>query len=785
MQIEWELSQTFSSLDDQGIRTACVIENDDNANIRIVVGTQGGSLCEFHVPSGTLKPISFQHNHAVTAVTSLHPHLVTACKDSVIRYFDATNSYECLGTLEGHTKPVTSLAWAQTQQNYFLLSGSWDGTVKVWDWQRKVLVATLEGHENSTCVVALPSSQPKVLNIATGSAGIAVNNTIQDYQVRIWSVHVETGLVQLLHSVANDHQGPIRNIHCRNDLALMTCSNDGTVILRNLETGKATGTLVFVLQQGQQQHPPMLLSLTSSSDATTCIASAEDGHVVFWSLQDEQLPQTILHPTTVWNVVNLPNGDVATCCDDGQFRVFTRATERVADVAEQEAFRRLVNQAHTKTGPSSEEIAKLPKWEHQAQHRGTSEGQVQVFQKNGIAIAAQWSMASSTWIEVGQVVGNQGSDSSGSGVIDGVHYDHVLPIEVDQTGGGVAQLRVGYNIGENAFVAAQRFLDAHQLPQYHLAQIADYIQQRVGTAPPTIGSAGSAGPAFNTLPRATTGTPFVSYQHLPIAHAKTFDLTAATATTTLSKIQSKLEETLSDDTHRSTLASFVQLLGATQRYHVSHITPQHWQFLQHCIQTLSPSLVFPALDLARMAIRHPDGARYNASSLVKAACEMDQSSFGTLSGPAAVAIPMLTLRLAANVLAANPACLSSLDRELLLACAARHMQSDNKNVRLSVATVLHNLVFSMQLPHDRQTDKATVVICDTIISIIKDILTNRKYETEALSRTLQSLGTLVLSHASAKSIANSLYMASMVEPAASPHGDVAKACAKEVYAVLQ
>jgi phospholipase A-2-activating protein len=785
MQIEWELSQTFSSLDDQGIRTACVIENEDNVNIGIIVGTQGGSLCEFHVPSGTLQPIAFQHNHAVTAVTSLRTHLVTACKDSVIRYFDATNAYECLGTFEGHTKPVTSLAWAQTQKNYYLLSGSWDGTVKVWDWQRKVLLATLEGHENSTCVVALPSSQPNVLNIATGSAGVAVNNVIQDYQVRIWSVHVETGLVQLIHSVANDHQGPIRSIHCCNDSTLMTCSNDGTVVMRNMETGKATGTLVFVPQLGQQQQPPMLLSVTTSSDATTCIASAEDGHVVFWSLQDETSPQTILHPTTVWNVVPLPNGDVATCCDDGQLRVFTRATERIADLAEQEAFRQLVNQAHTKSGPSSEEIAKLPKWEHQAQHRGTSEGQVQVFQKNGIAIAAQWSMASSIWIEVGQVVGSQGNDSNGSGMIDGVHYDHVLPIEVDQTGGGVAQLLVGYNIGENTFVAAQRFLDAHQLPQYHLAQIADYIQQRVGTAPPTIGSAGSAGPAFNTMPRATTGTPLVSYQHLPIAHAKAFDLTAATATTTLSKIQFKLEESLSDDSDRSTLASLVEVLGATQRYHVSHVTPQHWHFLQHCIQSLSPSLAFPALDLARMAVRHPDGIQYNASSLVKAACEMDQSSFGTLSGPAAVAIPMLTLRLVANVLASNPNCLSTSDRELLLACAARHVQSDNKNVRLSVATVLHNLVYSMQPTHDRQTEEATAVNCDTIISSIKDILTNRQYETEALLRTLQTLGTLVLSHANAKSIASSLYMASMVEPAASPHGDIAKACAKEVYAVLQ
>ena len=54
-------------------------------------------------------------------------------------------------------------------------------------------------------------------------------------------------------------------------------------------------------------------------------------------------------------------------------------------------------------GPSAQEIAALPKWEEQHSTRGKSEGQVQVFQRGGKAIAAQWSAASSTWIEVGEV----------------------------------------------------------------------------------------------------------------------------------------------------------------------------------------------------------------------------------------------------------------------------------------------------------------------------------------------------------------------------------------------
>lgn len=54
-------------------------------------------------------------------------------------------------------------------------------------------------------------------------------------------------------------------------------------------------------------------------------------------------------------------------------------------------------------GPSAVEIAKLPRWEQRHANIGKSEGQVQVFQRDGKAIAAQWSAASSTWIEVGEV----------------------------------------------------------------------------------------------------------------------------------------------------------------------------------------------------------------------------------------------------------------------------------------------------------------------------------------------------------------------------------------------
>lgn len=57
----------------------------------------------------------------------------------------------------------------------------------------------------------------------------------------------------------------------------------------------------------------------------------------------------------------------------------------------------------THQGPSAGEIAALPKWDQRHAKQGKSEGQVEVFQRSGKAIAAQWSAASSIWIEVGEV----------------------------------------------------------------------------------------------------------------------------------------------------------------------------------------------------------------------------------------------------------------------------------------------------------------------------------------------------------------------------------------------
>lgn len=759
MEAEWDLSCSFTS-DGQGIRCATCLGDST-----ILTGTQGGSLIAYDLLSGDLQVLDYQHNHSVTSLLSNDKVYITGCKDSIIRIFD--HQHNLVSELKAHEKPVTSLAWAK-KPNY-LISGSWDGTARIWNLINNSVVAVLPDHENSVCVAGLGESG-SVLNIATGSAGIASNNAISGHTVRLWNVNTTSGEVTLLHSVANDHDGPIRDILYDSPGTLLTCSNDGTVKIRDATNGSCLSTMMFFTQQ---HHPPMLLSM-ASAQGDTLAAAAEDGNVVIW-IKDTAggQPQIIRHAACVWNVVGLTNGDIATCCDDGILRVFTKAADRMAPAEERERFTNEVQAAIQKTqgGPSPDEIAKLPRWEDSMTMPGKSEGQVQVFQKNGIAIAAQWNAASRAWIEVGEVTGQ-----SDTGLIDGVQYDHVFPIEIDQTGGGVATLQIGYNTGENPFVAAQRFIDAHMLPQYHLSQIAEYLQQRAGQQPTTLGEA----------PAAAASPPAVSYQYLPIRTYKSFDLVEKTASTTLDKMKTKLQEfaELADDSPElAQVSSLVTTLGASNRYHASKIQDSELKVLAGLLNNATPSKSFPALDLARLTVLHPDAADRPSSFWVGifqraiSLCTTTES----LEGPAVTAIPMLSLRLFANAIkagGAQQAVATYLD--LILDCAMYHAKSSNKNVRLSVATLLYNVCFYCHQKNDAAGQSSVV----KIVEIISAVLDMKTYESEAMFRVLLALGTICLASTEAKATANVLLLTPKVQMASSPHTDQAKAAAKEITSVL-
>ncbi len=842
----WELSQSLSSIDGLGIRCAAVLPaNETDEWYRLVTGNQGGSIVEYTMPSGAIQVLDQnQHNHAVTAILSSSRatdcFYVTACKDGVIRVFHGV-THESIIQWPAHEKAATSLAFADAKERY-IVTGSWDGTAKVWDllpikiqnvtesssssstttkaMELPKLIATLPNHENSVCVTSLYSdgdagdaSDGDSLQIVTGSAGIAQGNMIRDHSVRLWSINVKTGATTLLYTVANDHEGPIRDIrttrYAPGSTMLATCSNDGTVRVRDPLTGTTLSTLVF----SYEDHPPMLLSLTyvegghhnpneddidgpKDTVTGTMVAAAEAGHVVFWNHAAGNIepPQVIRHADCVWTVQSLPNGDVSTCGQDGSVRIFTRSEARMAPVTERQEFTDSVNTAlqALQNGPTSEEVTKLHPWHLSFEKRGTSEGQVHLFNKNNVAIAAQWSMDSQTWIEVGQVTGPAGPNG-GKSTIDGVSYDHVLPIELEQTSGQVSTLQIGYNNGENPYTAGQRFIDRHMLPQSYLSQIADYITQRVGKQPTVLGMATSAN-AASVPPTggAFTGAPMTHYEYLPGKVYKTFDLVDKTAVATFDKMKIKIQEFGGHDQDIVNIGALMTTLQTRNRYHASKVTDMELSSLSNLLTTFTAAQSFPTLDLARLTVLHPDASTNERSkywySIIQSAVILCQTDVAVLvdesgGGPAVTAVPMLTLRLFSNALKGGPGSRTAVLEQLndVLNCATIHATSSNKNIRLSVATLIYNVCWS--IPQNNAINLDAFV--PSIVGVIAEVLNAKvPYESEALIRTMVAMGSLAMASSVANDILNANYLASKVEPLASSHGVVAKTVAKEVYSVL-
>jgi phospholipase A-2-activating protein len=289
-----------------------------------------------------------------------------------------------------------------------------------------------------------------------------------------------------------------------------------------------------------------------------------------------------------------------------------------------------------------------------------------------------------------------------------------------------------------------------------------------------------------------------SYTHIPSKAYKTFNLADKAAPTTLEKIKSKIEsfQVLSSE-QLALLTQLTETLGATNWYHASQISDPELDLIAHMLRSLRLAECFPALDLARMAVLHPDAASGSKdrsrywSALMQSVAELHARAQGdetaTLDATSEVAIPMLSLRLLSNAFKGGPGSLEAVSsrlEDLVVPLMQAHVASSNKNVRLSVATLLHNVCHYL---HSTTAAPAPVSLVADVLTLCRDALSNRSYEGEAVFRTLVGIGTLVMSGSNgsvAKEIARSLYVASKVELAASPHGPAVKMAAKEVYSAL-
>ncbi|KAF4576303.1 hypothetical protein EYR36_004280 [Pleurotus pulmonarius] len=376
-------------------------------------------------------------------------YVVTGGQDTVVNVFRLDNpGDEPDFSLIGHTENVCAL---DTTASGVIISGSWDRTAKVWS--NFTLTYDLKGHQQSVwAVLAIDEQQ-----FLTGSA---------DKTIKIWKEHK-------CMQTYEGHRDAVRGLVLIPDIGFASCSNDSEIRIWTLG-----GDVVYTLSG----HTSFVYSLSVLPNGDI-VSGGEDRSVRVW--RDGECSQTIVHPAiSVWAVSSMPNGDIVSGCSDGVVRVFSASEERWASAEDLSEYEQKV----ASTALPVQQVGDVKKSDLPGLEAldvpGKKSGEVKMVKNGELVEAHQWDSASNTWQKIGDVV-----DAVGQGrkqLYQGKEYDYVFDVDIQD---GVPPLKLPYNVTENPYSSAQRFLAANELPLTYLDEVVRFIERN--TAGVNIGTGGS------------------------------------------------------------------------------------------------------------------------------------------------------------------------------------------------------------------------------------------------------------------------------------------------------
>lgn len=425
------------------------------------------STAGINAPSATLRG----HDHFVNAVAFLPSgDTITASSDSSMRVWSvgADGTASCTAVLKGHEQNVCHVAVAGEGSGR-VVSSSWDKTARVWDVASGECLTVLRGHEAAVWA-SLPLEDGRIVTVGADKTG------------RIWSA--DGSQLCLLPSV---HSDVVRAICPAPKGGFVTVSNDSSAIYwsPNDDGSFQPSAQLAGLHDGSFSYTVAGMQAPGDSGTWLFASGGEDNavRVVHADVASGSFScvQTIMCPGVVWSVALASSGDIVAGCSDNVARVFTRDTSLVATEEVQAAFEKAVSERQVSTKVvGGVDVAKLPLAEEALSVPGTKDGENKMVRTSTGAEVHMWSSAESKWTKVGDIVDNPdgAAGSMGGGEVNGKKYDFVFEVEL---GEGGKKENLGYNRGENPYLAAQRFIDDNELNQDFLDQIANFVQQQVPT----------------------------------------------------------------------------------------------------------------------------------------------------------------------------------------------------------------------------------------------------------------------------------------------------------------
>jgi len=622
-------------------------------------------------------------------------------KDKAIYRLDTSGNP--VAQFVGHDGAVCSLAEAAD-----LLSGSWDGTVKVWDLTTNAVKYSLDAGAHASCCGMLPNGE-----VVTGS---------QTKVLRFWRGDAMLREVEA-------HEDIIRGL-APHATGFYSCSNDNLIKSWSLD-GAQMGAFVG--------HTGFVFAVTHAADRI--ISAGDDRTLRVWNAEGE-CKHSKLHCGTVWACGVLANGDLVSASDDGVVRIWTSAPARFAPIEERQTQKEAADLAAVKDadkGASAVSTEGVPDVSEMATTAGQREGEVKMFKDGGKVMAYSWS--GGTWQLIGEVTGQSAkSQFEGDDYFPAGEYDFVFDVELggDSEAGGGRTAKLPYNKGQNPMVAARAFICREGISQAHLMQVMKFIENSSGGGggPPTLGGgAPKAAPKPTPPPTQTSGYAGqgqVKWKHFPVQQAVLF------RDGKLDAIESKLvefNEAVGDLKLDALSISYLpDLMRSLKKGPGSTIRECDKDVLKLLCKWPLDKL-FPVIDLMRLFLLHPasgdlfKGSDRGLGQITESLCWLSD-----VNAPAA----LCGMRFFANCFASQTNSFPVYEqRQLLCQRFEPVVKSTNKNTRLALATVLLNFAVTSMSRKEKVLDCACVV--DLLVKHLA-----AEGEAEARYRLLAALGTFVV-----------------------------------------
>ena len=286
---------------------------------RAVSGGEDGSVRVWDLATGRMQTTLTGHTRQVLAV-SVAPdgtRAVSGSSDGSVRVWDLAPSREQAPAEAPAAAPAPAPArasapdsWtfslAVTQDGRHAVSGSDDGSVRLWDLTRGRTLATLTGHRRPVWAVAVTADGSRAV---TGSS---------DKSVRVWDLDtgrelaILSGHARAVWSVAVTPEGS----------RAVSGSEDGSMRVWDLARGRELATL--------SGHARPVLAVALTQDGTRAVSGCDDGSVVVWDLARRRVLATLGgHTGEVFSVAVTPDGTRAISGgSDGAVRVWDLAAGR-------------------------------------------------------------------------------------------------------------------------------------------------------------------------------------------------------------------------------------------------------------------------------------------------------------------------------------------------------------------------------------------------------------------------------------------------------------------------